>query len=133
MPLLFYICHMRKIALAFLCSLSFVLNAAPMAFSHQPEEGIVESGGPSFTLTPNPVSGNSFSINIDFNASQYPDAVIIISDVLGKTIYQQILKPADYAEGRVRISVVDANLDKGVYFIQIKSGDFSKTQKLAIR
>lgn len=96
------------------------------------EEEIL-TGGPTFTLTPNPVTGNSFSVNIDFNGSQYPDAVIIISDVLGKTIYQQILKPSDYAEGRVRISVVDANLDKGVYFLQIKSGDFSKTQKLAIR
>jgi len=36
-------------------------------------------------------------------------------------------------EGRVRISVMDANLDKGVYFLQIKSGDATKTQKLAIR
>ena len=36
-------------------------------------------------------------------------------------------------EGRVRISVMDAKLDKGVYFLQIKSGDATKTQKLAIR
>lgn len=90
-------------------------------------------GGPSFTLTPNPVSGSYFSVNLDFSSSQFPDAVIIISDVLGKTVYLQPLKQSDFMEGRVRISVMDANLDKGVYFLQIKSGDATKTQKLAIR
>jgi hypothetical protein len=69
-------------------------------------------GGPSFTITPNPVSGSYFSLNLDFSYNEYPDAA---------------------AEGRVRITVMDANLDKGVYFLQIKSGDATKTQKLAIR
>jgi len=123
---------MRIALIAILMIFASGLSAETFRAMPVSDEGIL-TGGPSFTLTPNPVSGNSFSVNIDFNASQYPDAVIIISDVLGKTIYHQILKPSDYAEGRVRISVVDANLDKGVYFLQIKSGDFSKTQKLAIR
>ena len=90
-------------------------------------------GGPSFTLTPNPVSGSYFSVNLDFSYSEYPDAAIIISDVLGKTVYFQGLKQSHFMEGRVRISVMDANLDKGVYFLQIKSGDATNTQKLAIR
>jgi len=90
-------------------------------------------GGPSFTLTPNPVSGSYFSVNLNFSYSEFPDAAIIISDVLGKTVYFQGLKQSDFIEGRVRISVMDANLDKGVYFLQIKSGDATKTQKLAIR
>ncbi len=96
-------------------------------------EDELTSGGPSFTLTPNPVSGSYFSISLDFSSIEYPNAVIIISDVLGKTVYFQSLKQADFMEGRVRISVMDANLDKGVYFLQIKSGDATKTQKLAIR
>lgn len=90
-------------------------------------------GGPSFTITPNPVSGSYFSLNLDFSYNEYPDAAIIISDVLGKTVHFQSLKQSDFMEGRVRISVMDANLDKGVYFLQIKSGDATKTQKLAIR
>lgn len=90
-------------------------------------------GGPSFRLTPNPVNGSFFHVNLDFDVNEFPDAGIIISDVLGKTVYVQPLKQSDFMEGRVRISVMDANLDKGVYFLQIKSGDSSKTQKLAIR
>lgn len=90
-------------------------------------------GGPSFTITPNPVSGSYFSLNLHFSNNEFPGATIIISDVLGKTVYFQSIKQSDFMEGRVRISVMDANLDKGVYFLQIKSGDATKTQKLAIR
>ena len=60
------------------------------------------------------------------------DAISRQLDVSDKTI-QTWLKQSDFMEGRVRISVMDANLDKGVYFLQIKSGDATKTQKLAIR
>lgn len=90
-------------------------------------------GGPSFTISPNPVSGSYFSLNLNFSNNEFPGAAIIISDVLGKTVYFQSIKLSDFMEGRVRISVMDANLDKGVYFLQIKSGDATKTQKLAIR
>ena len=106
----------------------FLLPSALKATGDEPSVG-----GPTFRLTPNPVNGSFFHVSLDFNANEYPDAGIIISDVLGKTVYFQTLKQSDFAEGRVRISVMDANLDKGVYFLQIKSGDTSKTQKLAIR
>ncbi len=56
-----------------------------------------------------------------------------MNDVLGKFVYSYVIKKSDYAEGKVRIGVMDALLDKGVYFIQLKSGDFTKTLKLAIR
>ena len=115
-------------ALLFATSFMFLLPSALKAASDKPL-----LGGPSFRLTPNPVNGSFFYVNLDFSANEYPDAGIIISDVLGKRVYFHTLKQSDFAEGRVRISVMDANLGKGVYFLQIKSGDTSKTQKLAIR
>ena len=69
----------------------------------------------------------------NFSDTEFPDAGIIISDVLGKVVFTHGIKQSDFMEGKVRISVMDANLDKGVYFLQIKSGDNTKTLKLAIR
>ena len=123
---------MKRFALILFVMVSLALR--PVHAAQPPHfEGDMLGGGPSFTLTPNPVSGSYFSVNLDFSYSEFPDAAIIISDVLGKTVYFQGLKQSDFMEGRVRISVMDANLDKGVYFLQIKSGDATKTQKLAIR
>lgn len=123
---------MKRLALLFFILVGLSFRSVSAALPPVSEDELV-AGGPSFTLTPNPVSGSYFSVNLDFSYSEYPDAAIIISDVLGKTVYFQGLKQSDFMEGRVRISVMDANLDKGVYFIQIKSGDATKTQKLAIR
>jgi hypothetical protein len=93
----------------------------------------VSVAGPSFSLTPNPVTGSHFYVNLAFSEAQYPEAGIIINDVLGKTVYSYGLTKNDYASGRIRIDVADAMLDKGVYFVQVKSGDATKTLKLAIR
>ncbi len=97
------------------------------------DENPVHSGGPAFNITPNPVSGSYFYVNLDFVESDFPDAAIVISDVLGKIAYVHPLKKSDYIEKQVRINVMDANLDKGVYFLQVKSGEHTRTLKLAIR
>lgn len=123
---------MKRFALILFVMVSLALRPVHAAQPPHFEDDML-GGGPSFTLTPNPVSGSYFSVNLDFSYAEFPDAAIIISDVLGKTVYFQGLKQSDFMEGRVRISVMDANLDKGVYFLQIKSGDATKTQKLAIR
>ena len=68
-----------------------------------------------------------------FSETDFPDAVILVNDVLGKVVYSYVIRKSDYAEGRVKIGVMDALLDKGIYFIQLKSGDYTKTLKLAIR
>jgi len=89
--------------------------------------------GPSFTINPNPVNGSYFNVNLDFTETQYPAASIVISNVLGQVVYNYPLKPTDFANGHVRIELSDAKLDKGVYFVQVKSGESTKTQKLAVR
>lgn len=91
------------------------------------------SNGPSFSMSPNPVNGTYFYINLEFTETQYPASSIHITNVLGQVVYNYPLQQMDFANGRVRIELSDAKLDKGVYFVQVKSGDFTKTQKLAIR
>ncbi len=93
----------------------------------------VAGQGPTFTLNPNPVTGSYFYVNLQFTEAQYPYAVIIVNDVLGKVVYSYPIRKSDYTTGQVRIDLGDAMLDKGVYFLQIKSGDTTKTLKLAIR
>lgn len=89
--------------------------------------------GPEFSINPNPVNGTYFFVNLDFTATQYPNASIHITNVLGQVVYTYPLREVDFSNGQVRIELSDAKIDKGVYFVQIKSGDFTKTQKLAVR
>lgn len=97
------------------------------------EPPVTVTGGPEFTLNPNPVTGSYFYVNLMFSEIEYPNAVIIINDVLGKAVYVQSIKSADFSAGKVRISTVDAMIQNGVYFVQVKSGDNTRTLKLAIR
>jgi len=91
------------------------------------------SSGPGFTLNPNPVTGDFFDINLDFTESEYPITVINITNVLGQVVYVVPLKHVDFMNGKVRIELADAKLDKGIYFVQLKSGEATKTLKLAVR
>lgn len=91
------------------------------------------TNGPEFTINPNPVSGTYFFVNLGFNATQFPAASINITNVLGQVVYTYPLREVDFTNGNVRIELSDAKIDKGVYFVQIKSGESTKTQKLAVR
>jgi hypothetical protein len=124
---------MKKIlAIALLVIVLPVLRAESFENGEIPPVSAV-AAGPSFSLTPNPVTGSHFYVNLSFSEAQYPEAGIVINDVLGKTVFSYGLTKNDYAAGRIRIDVADAMLDKGVYFVQVKSGDATKTLKLAIR
>ncbi len=89
--------------------------------------------GPLFSINPNPVTGSYFTVNIRFTDSQFPDAAILVNDVLGKIVYSYTIRKSDYSTGQIRIDLDDAKLDKGLYFVQIKSGSSTKTLKLAVR
>jgi hypothetical protein len=97
-----------------------------------PPAGVVDLG-PSFSINPNPVSGTFFYVNLNFTEAQYPEAVIVVNDILGKVVFSYPIRKSDYATSQIRIDLSDAMLDKGIYFLQIKSGDATKTLKLAIR
>jgi len=122
----------RKLLVLIFLLFSLSLNAESLSTPPTVDNPVL-AGGPDFTLNPNPVTGSYFNVNLKFTESEFPDAVILVNDVLGKVVYSYVIKKSDYAEGKVRIGVMDALLDKGVYFIQLKSGDYTKTLKLAIR
>jgi len=102
------------------------------AHADLPSTGIVDLG-PTFSISPNPVSGTFFYVNLNFTEAQYPEAVIVINDILGKVVFSYPIRNSDYATSQIRVDLSDAMLDKGIYFLQIKSGDATKTLKLAIR
>jgi hypothetical protein len=89
--------------------------------------------GPSFTLNPNPVSGSFFYINLNFTEADFPDTRLVITNVLGQVVFTTSVKKTEFSLGRIRVELSDVKLDKGVYFVQLKSGESTKTQKLAIR
>lgn len=111
---------------------TLIILLIPLFLSTARADGPV-SVGPDFTLNPNPVNGAFFDINLDFTESQYPNVVINITNVLGQVVYGYQLKHVDFINGKVRIELSEAKLDKGVYFVQLKSGELTKTLKLAVR
>lgn len=91
------------------------------------------SSGPGFTVSPNPVSGSYFYVNIAFTESEFPNTSINITNILGQVVYTYHLKAVDYTNKSIMIDLADSKLDKGMYFVQLKSGDNTKTQKIAVR
>ncbi len=125
------ILRLKSILFVFICFASTAIVNANTIYTFGDDE--ITTRVPNFSITPNPVNGSYFNVNLSFSDSEFPDAGIIISDVLGKVVYTYGLKQSDFMEGKIKVSVMDANLDKGVYFLQIKSGENTKTLKLAIR
>lgn len=116
----------------FITSLTLVAKTPSIRFNEE-DNPLIFTVGPEFSLNPNPVNGSYFFVNLNFSEVDFPNSVILVNDVLGKVVYSYVIKKSDYIEGKVKIGVMDALLDKGVYFIQVKSGDYTKTLKLAIR
>lgn len=130
-------CNYRRNRLR-LYLLLFALLASYTAKAHYPVSSpdvpvSAVLGGPGFTLNPNPVNGTVFYVNLEFTEAEYPDTKIIITNVLGQVVYTAPIRKTEFAVGKVRIDLGEARLDKGVYFVQVSSGEFTKTQKLAVR
>jgi hypothetical protein len=123
----------RKLLAIFFFFTSLTLVASTPSIQNEEVNPVLSTVGPEFSLNPNPVNGSYFFVNLNFSEVDFPNSVILVNDVLGKVVYSYVIKKSDYIEGKVKIGVMDALLDKGVYFIQVKSGDYTKTLKLAIR
>lgn len=89
--------------------------------------------GPPFNITPNPVVGNYFNIDLNFKSTEFPKAVIVITNVLGQTVYTHAVTASDYANGFVKIGIAESKLSKGIFLVQVKSGEANKTLRLVIR
>ncbi len=79
------------------------------------------------TLAPNPANGNT---KLNFKLIHTNDVVITITDVLGKQVEQiskATLTPGDYSYP------INTPWSKGVYFVQVASGEQFITKKLIVQ
>ena len=74
----------------------------------------------SITISPNPVSS---SAEVKFNSSG--DRFIVITDIYGKIV-------STYKTDQSSLRVEKGNLNAGVYFITIRSGEYASSAKLII-
>jgi TPP-dependent trihydroxycyclohexane-1,2-dione (THcHDO) dehydratase len=75
---------------------------------------------------PNPA--NSF-INLSFNVEQSQQATIILRDAAGRIVY---IEAIDAIAGFNNQQIEVSNLAKGVYFVQLQTGDSSENTRLII-
>jgi len=87
--------------------------------------GIEEIASPisSFSIYPQPANGRFY---IGFN--QYPQSSIsvVIYDLSGKNIWNRKYDPTEKI-------TIDESFNKGIYLIDIQSGDFQKVKKLIVQ
>ncbi|MBL4716698.1 MAG: T9SS type A sorting domain-containing protein [Bacteroidia bacterium] len=77
---------------------------------------------------PNPNNGE-FNLNFNLPSEENGKVVITISDISGKVVYKEKVK--DFAGNyNGKISIPEAN--KGIYFLNIVSGDKSLTKKVVV-
>jgi hypothetical protein len=75
---------------------------------------------------PNPA--NSY-INVSFNVEQSQKATIILRDAAGRIVYNEAI---DAATGLNNQQIDLSNLSKGVYFVQLQTGDSSENTRLIV-
>lgn len=110
-----------------------VVILAGSANAQQPATRTLASSTIDFTISPNPVSGNSFTLFFDFKTPLQGDVTVSITNLIGQTIYSKVLSDADVKAGNVRFSIDDLKLDKGFYMIKLSYNASSQFQKLVIR
>ena len=77
---------------------------------------------------PNPVTSNA---NISFSLKETANTEIFVSDILGKRILN--LKNENMSNGKHNVELNAGSLATGVYFVTIRSGNITYTQKLAVQ
>ncbi len=81
----------RKLLAIFFFLFSLSLNAESPSTPPGLDNPVL-TGGPDFTLNPNPVNGSFFYVNLKFTETEFPDAVVLVNDVLGKVVYSYVIK-----------------------------------------
>ena len=82
---------------------------------------------PSINLYPNPAMNE---VNINWKNEKTGDADIIITDMTGREVYRSVLN-INTASASAQLDI--HSLNDGIYFITIKSGSISYTNKLAVQ
>jgi M6 family metalloprotease-like protein len=86
-------------------------------------EGSIENNELKVKVYPNPNNGR-FSVEL-FNAEGSSD--ISMANIMGAVVYQSTLTNTNFSE-------IDlTNLQKGLYFVKVKNGEYVKTDKIVVR
>jgi len=98
-----------------------------VAFRFNGQNGVVVGAGfELFQNTPNPVKN---ATNVSFNLPAAGEATLTITNVEGRIV--KVVK-GDFAKGLNTVSVNRADLETGVLFYQVQSGDFSAVKKMVV-
>ena len=80
---------------------------------------------PMFNVTPNPLSDNF--ITLTFSSPLDSKSTITINDILGREVYRTAIN-----QGIPQVKVLLPNLDGGIYYVRLKTGNYTASQKLEI-
>ncbi len=81
----------------------------------------------TMTIYPNPTEGD---LNIEFNVDNAQDAKIVIQDVYGKTIEQQLIHAA---QGNNLVLMDTNKFAAGVYFVNVQIGTAQKVMQFIVK
>ncbi|MEO8086943.1 MAG: M43 family zinc metalloprotease [Bacteroidota bacterium] len=82
----------------------------------------------SLAVSPNPTSGNT---NISFSTPDLSDVEVLVFDLMGQEV--MTVNRNGLPSGSYEFSINTSTLAKGVYFIQLKAGQVSDSQKLIVQ
>jgi hypothetical protein len=85
------------------------------------EENIIEP----ISVSPNPTSGE---FTVKFYVASNKDAELIVTDILGNTLYQQPVKKDGHQDEKIQLSVGV----KGLVLVQLRTRDKLETKRLVI-
>jgi hypothetical protein len=81
----------------------------------------------NLVVFPNPTNGEA--INVNYTAQNEPTH-FILRDTQGKVVAQELIETTNTTVSKALDNT--ANLSAGCYFLEVKSGDHSTTQKVVV-
>lgn len=81
----------------------------------------------SLSVYPNPATDN---LHVEFNLHENTDVNIMLTDMIGKTVYQYNEKSE--AAGKVKYNLNTSTINAGIYILTLKVGEETFTQKVTV-
>ncbi len=118
--------HMRAIVMLINTTTGQIVNSNHGVLS---PTGVTEISNSvaGFNVYPNPFSTTS---NVNFNLKNESNVTVTVGDVLGQTVMNVF--SGTMAQGDHSIAVNGTNLPAGIYFVTLKAGENTMTQKISI-
>jgi len=82
----------------------------------------------AFSVSPNPTSGDAV---VSFSTSENSDVEVHVADVIGNEV--MVVAKNSLPSGDYRFDINTSKLAKGIYFVQLRAGDATDSQKLIVQ